>query len=106
METLSGERMKELEYMDIEDFEDWEGKYNIGDMFVDSFGRNYLDSFGSYEVVSYIYRIEYEPNSKITYYWIRFCQEGRRDNYMTEEELDETITNTAHQFVKYYPVKK
>ena len=98
METLSGERMKVLEYMDIEDFEDWEGKYNIGDMFV--------DSFGSYEVVSYIYRIEYQPDSKITYYWIRYCQEGRRDNYMTEEELDEILINAANQVVKYYPVKK
>lgn len=94
--------MKELQYMDIDDFEDWEGKYNIGDMFVDSFG----DSFGSDDIVSYIYRIEYQPDSKITYYWIRYCQEGRRDNYMTEEELDEILINAANQVVKYYPVKK
>ena len=93
--------MKELQYMDIDDFEDWEGKYNIGDMFVDSFG----DSFGSDDIVSYIYRIEYQPDSKITYYWIRYCQEGRRDNYMTEEELDEVLINAANQ-VKHFPVKK
>ena len=89
--------MKELEYMDIEDFEDWEGKYNIGDMFI--------DSFGSDDIVSYIYRIEYQPDSKITYYWMRYCQEGRRDNYLTEEELDEMLECAANQ-VKHFPVKK
>lgn len=97
MGILSGERMNELLYMDIEDFEDWEGKYNIGDMFI--------DGFGSDEVVSYIYRIEYQPDSKITYYWMRYCQEGRRDNYMTEEELDEILINAANQ-VKHFAVKK
>jgi hypothetical protein len=67
-------------------------KYNIGDMFV--------DSFGSDDIVSYIYRIEYEPNSKITYYWLRYFY-NERDKYVTEEELD-TAADT--RCFKHYPV--
>lgn len=89
--------MKEVQYMDIDDFEEWNGKYNIGDMFV--------DRFGSLDEVSYIYRIEYQPDSKITYYWFRHCDERRRDTYMTEEEIDEILINAANQ-VKHYPVNK
>lgn len=84
--------------MDIDDFDEWNGKYNIGDMLVDSFGND--------DLVSYIYRIEYEPNSKITYYWLRYCCDYERsDNYMTEEELDQTLADVGTA-VKYYPVKK
>jgi hypothetical protein len=82
--------------MDIDDFEEWSGKYNIGDMFV--------DSFGSDDIVSYIYRIEYEPNSKITYYWLRYFY-NQKDLYITEEELDETLS-AAETYMKHYPVKK
>jgi hypothetical protein len=80
--------------MDIDDFEEWNGKYNIGDMFV--------DTFGSDDVVSYIYRIEYEPNSKITYYWLRYFY-NERDKYVTEEELDNAARISCF---KHYPVKK
>jgi hypothetical protein len=82
--------------MDIDDFEEWNGKYNIGDMFV--------DSFGSDDIVSYIYRIEYEPNSRITYYWLRYCCDDERNNYFTEEELDRNLEDLS--CFKHYPVKK
>ena len=86
--------MRVVEYMDVED---WDGKYKIGDLFV--------DSFASYEVVSYIYRIEYQPDSKITYYWVKHLNDRMRDTYFTEEELDDMLEN-AKPDVKHYPVVK
>jgi hypothetical protein len=71
-------------------------KYNIGDIFVDS-------SFGS-NLVSYICNIEYKPNSKIAYYWLRYCCDDEKDNYFTEEELDRTLEDISC-FI-HYPVKK
>lgn len=83
--------MREVEYIDIDE---WNEKYNIGDMFV--------DSFSSEDVVSYIYRIEFQPDSKITYYWLRYCNDLMIDTYFTEEELDDMLENSE---VKHYPVK-
>lgn len=89
--------MREVEYMDIDDMEEWNGKYHIGDMLVDNFGVDYT--------VSYIYRIEYQPDSKIYYYWIRYTNDTMKDNYFTEEELDEMLDQAKDQ-VKLYKVKK
>ena len=72
-------------------------KYNIGDLFVDSY-------LGGDDIVSYIYRIECEPNSRITYYWLRYYRNDEEDNYMTEEELDRTLEDISC-FI-HYPVKK
>lgn len=88
--------MRVVDYMDIDDMEEWDGKYRIGDMFV--------DSFASVDIVSYIYRIEYQPDSKIYYYWLRYCNFTMRDTYFTEEELDDMLEN-AKPDVKHYPVK-
>lgn len=89
--------MRVVEYMDIDDMEEWEGKYRIGDMFV--------DSISSEDIVSYIYRIEYQPDSKTYYYWIRFTNDDMKDNYFTEEELDDMLNAEAEE-VTHYPVKK
>jgi hypothetical protein len=89
--------MREVEYMNIDDMENWDGKYKIGDMFV--------DSFSSEDIVSYIYRIEYQPDSKIYYYWLRYCNDRMRDTYFTEEDLDDMLEN-AKPDVQHYPVKK
>jgi hypothetical protein len=89
--------MRVVDYMDIDDMENWDGKYKIGDMLV--------DSFASEDTVSYIFRIEYQPDSKMYYYWLRYTNDRMRDTYFTEEELDEMIEN-AKPDVKHYPVKK
>jgi hypothetical protein len=89
--------MREVEYMDIDDMENWDKKYKIGDMLV--------DSSSSEHIVSYIYRIEYQPDSKTYYYWIRFTTDDMKDNYFTEEELDDMLNAEAEE-VKHYPVKK
>lgn len=89
--------MREVEYMDIDDMENWDGKYKIGDMLVDSFSHE--------DIVSYIYRIEYQPDSKIYYYWIRYTNDRMKDNYFTEEELDEMLDQAKDQ-VKLYKVIK
>lgn len=86
--------MRIEQYINVDD---WGEKYNIGDMFIDSFSGEH--------VVSYIYSIEYEPNSRITYYWIRYCNDRMKDTYWTTEELDNML-NEAEQHVKHYPVKK
>lgn len=70
-------------------------KYRIGDLFIDTYNE-------SDQVASYIYDIEYQPDSKITYYWMRYLNESFKDTYWDEIELDEMITNG----VKYYPVKE
>lgn len=70
-------------------------KYRIGDLFIDAYNE-------SDQVASYIYDIEYQPDSKITYYWMRYLNESFKDTYWDEIELDEMITNG----VKYYPVKE
>ena len=79
----------------VDDFDEWYGKYNIGDLFIDIFAVR--------PVVSYIFRIEYEPNSRITYYWLRHCEKGRVDVYFTEQELDEMLIEAGGE-VEYYPV--
>lgn len=89
--------MREVEYMNIDDMENWDGKYKIGDMLV--------DSSSSEDIVSYIYRIEYQPDSKTYYYWIRFTNDELSDNYFTEEELDDMLNAEAEE-VTHYPVKK
>lgn len=89
--------MKLVDYMDIDDMENWDGKYKIGDMLVDTFGKE--------PVVSYIYRIEYQPDSKTTYYWIRYTNNKYKDQYFTEEELNEMLDQAEDQ-VKHYTVKK
>lgn len=83
--------MRVVEYIDSDE---WNEKYNIGDMFVDSFSTE--------DVVCYIYRIEYQPDSKVTYYWTRYLNKDYKDNYWTEDEFDRWIENG----IKHYPVKK
>jgi hypothetical protein len=83
--------------MHIDDFEDWQGKYNIGDLFV--------DTFASEDLLSYIYRIEYQPDSKTTYYWVRYLNEDHRDAFFTEEQLDYSLENLVLE-LKHYPVKR
>ena len=63
----------------------------------------FVDSFSSYDVASYIFRIEYQPDSRITYYWLRYFNDTMRDTYWTKEELDDMLENSKEN-VKYYPV--
>jgi hypothetical protein len=68
-------------------------KYNVGDMFV--------DSFGSSDTVSYIYRFD----CYLGYYWFTHCEGSERSDYnMTEEELDITLADIS--CFKHYPVVK
>jgi hypothetical protein len=67
-------------------------KYNVGDMFV--------DSFESSDAVSYIYRI----NCYLGHYCFRHCDSERYDYYMTEEELDRYLADIS--CFKHYPVVK
>jgi hypothetical protein len=84
---------------DINDIDEWREnqKYNIGDLFI--------DSFATYDVTCYIYCIQYEPNSRITYYWVRHFREQEKDKAFTEEELDMLLEHTK-TYLKHYPVKK
>ena len=74
-------------------------KYNIGDMFVDPLNKS---QDRKQELCSYIFKIEHFEDNKETYYWLRYMNSTKQDNYFEEKEIDCFI----EEGVEYLSVKE